>query len=68
MDDFEEVLAIDEGAPDFTLETVAGELFSLAEHRGEWIVLEFGSTPARCTAGRFRGWPVSPASTPNART
>jgi cytochrome oxidase Cu insertion factor (SCO1/SenC/PrrC family) len=43
MDDFEDVLAIGEEAPEFTLETLSGEEFSLADHRGEWVLLEFGS-------------------------
>jgi cytochrome oxidase Cu insertion factor (SCO1/SenC/PrrC family) len=43
MDDFGDVLEVGEEAPEFTLETPSGERFSLADHRGEWVVLEFGS-------------------------
>ena len=43
MDDFEEVLEVGEEAPELTLETLSGERFSLADYRGEWVVLEFGS-------------------------
>lgn len=43
MDDFDEFLEIGEIAPDFTLESLSGERFSLADHRGEWVLLEFGS-------------------------
>lgn len=43
MDDFDEFLAIGDEAPEFTLETLSGERFSLADHRGEWVLLEFGS-------------------------
>jgi cytochrome oxidase Cu insertion factor (SCO1/SenC/PrrC family) len=43
MDDFEDVLEVGEVAPDFALETLSGERFSLTDHRGEWVLLEFGS-------------------------
>lgn len=43
MDDFDAFLEVGEEAPEFTLETLSGERFSLADHRGEWVVLEFGS-------------------------
>lgn len=43
MDDFEEHLRVGERAPDFTLRTVDGVEWSLSDHRGEYVVLEFGS-------------------------
>lgn len=43
MDDFEEYLSVGETAPDFTLQTVHGTEWSLSDHRGEYVVLEFGS-------------------------
>lgn len=43
MDDFEEYLELGETAADFTLETMSGEEWTLSAHRGEYVVLEFGS-------------------------
>ena len=43
MDDFDEYITVGETAPDFTLRTIQGEEWSLSDHCGEYIVLEFGS-------------------------
>lgn len=43
MDDFDEYLRVGETAPDFSLRTVDGEEWTLSDHRGEYVVLEFGS-------------------------
>lgn len=43
MDDFDSVLPVGTTAPDFTLQTPDGETFTLSDHRGEYVVLEFGS-------------------------
>lgn len=43
MDDFDEYLTVGEAAPDFTLQTIHGTEWSLSDHRGEYVVLEFGS-------------------------
>jgi hypothetical protein len=43
MDDFASVLPVGTDAPEFTLETPDGEEFTLSDHRGEYVVLEFGS-------------------------
>ena len=43
MDDFDEYLGIGEKAPEFTLPTIDGEDWTLSNHQGRYVVLEFGS-------------------------
>lgn len=43
LGDFETFLPVGSVAPDFTLDALTGAPFSLADHRGAYVVLEFGS-------------------------
>ncbi|KAB1187765.1 MULTISPECIES: peroxiredoxin [Haloferax] len=55
MDDFDEFLSVGDPAPEFTLQTVDGESFSLSDHRGEYVVLEFGSYTCPMYRRQIRG-------------